>query len=106
MADDSDSSFALDSSCSTSDSPYSPPDSRPSDVYTPGTSTITSSSTAMATSASVAAVSSASMSTPSRKRKRNTESWQKNKRKLLRNAGKEYVSAAKKMVSFLRAYKR
>ena len=38
-------------------------------------------------------------STPSRKRTRSLDKWQKMKRKNLRNTGQEYVSTAKKNVS-------
>lgn len=36
--------------------------------------------------------------TPTKKRKRNVENWQKTKRKRLRNSGKDYLSATKKKV--------
>lgn len=99
MADDS-SSDSLSTSPSTS---VSPTDSQLSDVCAADGSAATSSSAVVAAAASIASTSSASTfdsSTPSRKRKRSAENWQKSKRKLLRNSGKEYVTASKKNVSF------
>ena len=40
-------------------------------------------------------------STPSRKRRRRLNDWEKSKRKFLRNSGKAYVTASKKNVSFI-----
>jgi hypothetical protein len=100
MEDDSDSSFAPSSSPSTSVSSSSLTDTRLSDIPAADGSAATSSSATVAAAVSIAPTSSTSQSTPSRKRKRSVENWEASKRKLLRNSGKEYVTASKKNVSF------
>ena len=104
MEDDSDSSFAPSSSPSTSGSSFSLTVTRLSDISAADGSAATSSSATVAAAVSIAPTSSTSegfdSSTPSRKRKRSVDNWEKSKRKLLRNSGKEYVSASKKNVSF------
>ena len=104
MEDDSDSSFAPSCSPSTTVSSTDLTDTRLSDISAEDGSATTSSSAVVAAAASIALTSSTSpsfdSSTLSRKRKRIVDNWQKSKRKLLRNSGKEYVTNSKKNVSF------
>ena len=104
MEDDSYSSFAASCSTSTSVSSFSLTDTRLSDISAADGSAATSSSATVAAAVSIAPTSSTSQSfdssTPSRKRERSVDSWETSKRKLLRNSGKEYVTASKKNVSF------
>ena len=104
MEDDSDSSFARSSSPSTSVSSISLTDTRLSDISAADGCGAMSSSAAVAAAASITPTSSTTLgsdsSTPSRKRKRRVENWEKSKRNILRNSGKEYVTASKNNVSF------
>ena len=104
MEVDSDSSFAPSCSLSTTVSSTDHTDTRLSDISAADGSATTSSSAAVAAAASIVLTSSTSpsfdSSTPSRKRKRSVDNWQKGKQKLLRNSGKEYVTNSKKNVSF------
>ena len=63
---------------------------------TPGSTGLLAASATASTSSAADVLNSC---TPSRKRKRSINKWQKSKRKILRNTGKEYVTAAKKNVS-------
>ena len=100
MAVDSDSSFWAGYSPSTSDSALDSADLQLSEVCAAAVTTATTSSAASATTVSTSSMEVRNSSTPSRKRKRCVSEWQKSKRKLLRNSGKEYVTASKNNVSF------